>query len=132
MTGVLGDRIGLKKALLTAFFCKAIGVALPLLSTGAVALFVSSLLVGGIVTLVSTYTLELVGTQLHTKSWGAMTMAFAISQGVVGFVMAHYAPQLSSYNILFMVSTSALILSIVCIAFTSTKQQSLNTAQTNS
>ena len=136
VTGSLGDRIGLKKALLTAFFCKAIGVALPLLSTDAVALFVSSLLVGmftpGIVTLVSTYTLELVGTQLHTKSWGAMTMAFAISQGVVGFVMAHYAPQLSSYNILFMVSTSALILSIVCIAFTSTKQQSLNTAQTNS
>ncbi|MFA0553126.1 YbfB/YjiJ family MFS transporter [Vibrio lentus] len=136
VTGVLGDRIGLKKALLTAFFCKAIGVALPLLSTGTVALFVSSLLVGmftpGIVTLVSTYTLELVGTQLHTKYWGAMTMAFAISQGVVGFVMAHYAPQLSSYNILFLVSTSALILSIVCIAFTSTKQQSLNTAQTNS
>ncbi|MFS1906387.1 YbfB/YjiJ family MFS transporter [Vibrio lentus] len=136
VTGVLGDRIGLKRALLTAFFCKAIGVALPLLSTGTVALFVSSLLVGmftpGIVTLVSTYTLELVGTQLHTKSWGAMTMAFAISQGVIGFVMAHFAPQLSSYNILFMISTSALILSIVCIAFTSTKQQSLNTAQTNS
>lgn len=136
VTGILGDRIGLKRALLTAFFCKAIGVALPLLSTGTVALFVSSLLVGmftpGIVTLVSTYTLELVGTQLHTKSWGAMTMAFAISQGVVGFVMAHYASQLSSYNILFLVSTSALILSIVCIAFTSTKQQSLNTAQTNS
>ncbi|OEF84823.1 YbfB/YjiJ family MFS transporter [Vibrio splendidus] len=136
VTGVLGDKVGLKKALLAAFICKAIGVALPLMNTGEVALFVSSLLVGmftpGIVTLVSTYTLELVGTQLHTKSWGAMTMGFAISQGVVGFVMAHYAPQLSSYNILFMVSTSALILSIVCIAFTSTKQQSLNTAQTNS
>ncbi|TVU66551.1 YbfB/YjiJ family MFS transporter, partial [Cobetia crustatorum] len=63
VTGVLGDKIGLKKALLAAFFCKAIGVALPLLSTSDVALFVSSLLVGmftpGIVTLVSTYTLEL-------------------------------------------------------------------------
>ncbi|PMK31285.1 MFS transporter [Vibrio lentus] len=127
VTGILGDKFGLKKALLAAFFCKAVGVALPLLSTSEMALFASSLLVGlftpGTVTLVSTYTLEIVGTQLHTKSWGAMTMAFAISQGVVGFVMAHYAPQLTSYNVLFMISASALILSIVCIAFTSTKQQ---------
>ncbi|CAK1926754.1 YbfB/YjiJ family MFS transporter [Vibrio crassostreae] len=136
VTGILGDKVGLKKALLAAFICKATGVALPLINTGEVALFVSSLLVGmftpGIVTLVSTYTLELVGTQLHTKSWGAMTMAFAVSQGVVGFVMAQYAPQLISYNVLFMLSTSALILSILCIAFTSTKQQGLNTAQISS
>ncbi|CAK2482243.1 putative MFS family arabinose efflux permease [Vibrio crassostreae] len=136
VTGVLGDKVGLKKALLAAFICKATGVALPLMHTGEVALFVSSLLVGmftpGIVTLVSTYTLELVGTQLHTKSWGAMTMAFAVSQGVVGFVMAQYAPQLTSYNVLFMLSASALILSILCIAFTSTKQQGLNTAQISS
>ena len=53
-------------------------------------------------------------------------------QGAVGFVMAHYAPQLTSYNILFMISASALILSILCIVFTSTKQQTLNTAQINS
>ncbi|ROO74383.1 YbfB/YjiJ family MFS transporter [Vibrio crassostreae] len=136
VTGVLGDKVGLKKALLAAFICKATGVAIPLMHTGEVALFVSSLLVGmftpGIVTLVSTYTLELVGTQLHTKSWGTMTMAFAVSQGTVGFVMAHYAPQLTSYNVLFMLSASALILSILCIAFTSTKQQGLNTAQISS
>ena len=136
VTGILGDKVGLKKALLAAFICKATGVALPLMHTGEVALFVSSLLVGmftpGIVTLVSTYTLELVGTQLHTKSWGTMTMAFAVSQGTVGFVMAHYAPQLTSYNVLFMLSASALILSILCIAFTSTKQQGLNTAQISS
>ncbi|ARP38408.1 YbfB/YjiJ family MFS transporter [Vibrio syngnathi] len=136
VTGILGDKFGLKKALLAAFICKASGVALPLLSTSETALFASSLLVGmftpGTVTLVSTYTLEIVGTQLHTRSWGAMTMAFAISQGIVGFVMAHYAPQLTSYNLLFMISASALILSILCIAFTSTKQQTLNTAQISS
>lgn len=136
VTGILGDKFGLKKALLVAFFCKAAGVALPLLSTSEMALFTSSLLVGmftpGTVTLVSTYALEIVGPQLHTKSWGAMTMAFAISQGIVGFVMAHYAPQLTSYNVLFMISASALILSILCIVFTSTKQQVLNTAQISS
>ncbi|HAS6160916.1 TPA: YbfB/YjiJ family MFS transporter [Vibrio vulnificus] len=136
VTGVLGDKFGLKKALLAAFCCKALGVALPLLSTSEMALFASSLLVGmftpGTVTLVSTYTLEIVGPQLHTKSWGAMTMAFAISQGVVGFLMAHYAPQLTSYNALFMISASALILSILCIAFTSPKQQMLNAAQISS
>ncbi len=136
VTGMMGDKLGLKKALLVAFFCKAVGVALPLLSTNEMALFTSSLLVGmftpGIVTLVSTYALEIVGPRLHTKSWGAMTMAFAISQGVVGFVMAHYAPQINSYNILFMISASALVLSILCVALTSTKQQMLNTAQINS
>ncbi|GLT17013.1 MFS transporter [Vibrio zhanjiangensis] len=136
VTGVLGDKFGLKKALIAAFCCKAVGVALPLLSTSEIALFASSLLVGmftpGTVTLVSTYTLEIVGLHLHTKSWGAMTMAFAIAQGAVGFVMAHYAPQLTSYNALFMISASALVLSVLCVAFTSTKQQVLNTAQINS
>lgn len=128
VTGIFGDKFGLKKALLVAFSCKAIGVALPLLSANMIALFASSLLVGmftpGIVTLVSTYTLEIVGTQLHTKYWGAMTMAFALSQGVGAVVMAHYAPQLTSYNVLFIISTSALMLSIACIALTSTKKQS--------
>lgn len=126
VTGILGDKFGLKKALLVAFSCKAIGVALPLLNTNMIALFASSLLVGmftpGTVTLVSTYTLEIVGTQLHTKIWGVMTMAFAISQGVGAVVMAHYAPQINSYNALFIISASALILSIVCIKFTSTKK----------
>lgn len=136
VTGVLGDKLGLKKALLAAFFCKAVGVALPLLNTSVTSLFASSLLVGmftsGTVTLVSTYTLEIVGTQLHTKSWGAMTMAFAISQGVVGFIMAHYASQLTSYNVLFMISAGALLLSMLCIAFTATKQRTLNAAQISS
>lgn len=46
LTGMLGDRVGIKHALIIAFIGKAIGVALPLLSTTPIALFISSLFVG--------------------------------------------------------------------------------------
>ncbi|MGB7995072.1 MAG: MFS transporter, partial [Photobacterium halotolerans] len=78
----------------------------------------------GTVTLVSTYTLESVGYELHTKAWSAMTLSFAISQGVVGFIMAYYAAHLASYYILFAVSASALVVSIACIFFTPPQQGS--------
>ncbi|MGM3188978.1 YbfB/YjiJ family MFS transporter, partial [Musicola paradisiaca] len=123
ITGNLGDRFGLKRSLCIAFSLKALGVALPLVSSHPAALFLSSLLVGiftpGTVTLVSTYMLECVGYDLHTKAWSGMTLSFAISQGVVGFLMAYSLSQLDSYNVLFAISTSALLLSVTCIMLTS-------------
>ncbi|EGR1310264.1 YbfB/YjiJ family MFS transporter [Vibrio cholerae] len=126
LTGMLGDRVGIKHALLIAFIGKAIGVALPLLSTTPVALFISSLFVGiftpGTVTLVSTYTLEVVGYERHTKAWSVMTLSFAISQGVAGYVMALYATSIGSYQMLFLISSGALVFSILCILLTSRQQ----------
>ncbi|KHA59086.1 major facilitator transporter [Vibrio variabilis] len=134
VTGILGDKVGVKKALLFAFTLKALGVALPLLSSTKLALIASSLLVGmftpGTVTLVSTYTLEIVGAKLHTKSWGTMTTAFAVSQGIVGYLMAHYASQLTSYNVLFLLSASALVCSVFCILFTSKSLKPATITQT--
>ncbi|WP_120510792.1 YbfB/YjiJ family MFS transporter [Photobacterium salinisoli] len=128
LTGFLGDHAGVRRSLLIAFSLKALGVSLPLISSHPLALFFSSLLVGiftpGTVTLVSTYTLESVGYELHTKAWSAMTLSFAISQGVVGFIMAYYAAHLASYFILFAVSASALVVSIACILFTPPQQGS--------
>jgi MFS family permease len=133
LTGTLGDRLGIKRSLLIAFALKALGVSLPLLSTAPISLFFSSLLVGiftpGTVTLVSTYTLAAVGYGLHTKAWSVMTLSFAISQGLVGYLMAFYASKLTSYHILFGLSASALLLSVLCIALTSHKQADMTLAQ---
>lgn len=129
ITGQLGDRLGVKRALVMAFTLKAFGVALPLISTSSGSLLLSSILVGaftpGTVTLVSTYTLECVGLARHTKAWSMMTLAFALAQGVVGYVMAYWADGLSSYQPLFMVSAAALGLSIIAILATQTQPQSL-------
>ncbi|WP_076587096.1 YbfB/YjiJ family MFS transporter [Vibrio ostreicida] len=125
ITGVLGDKLGLKRSLCIAFSLKALGVAFPLISAHPVALFLSSLLVGmftpGTVTLISTYTLEMVGYELHTKAWSGMTLSFALSQGIVGFLMAYFLNHLASYHLLFAISASALLLSVTCILFTSTR-----------
>ncbi|MFA0309539.1 MFS transporter [Vibrio splendidus] len=127
ITGTLGDKLGLKKSLCIAFSLKALGVAIPLVSTHPIALLISSLLVGiftpGTVTLVSTYTLEIVGYELHTKAWAGMTLSFAVSQGVVGLLMAYYLNHMASYDVLFTVSTTALILSSVCILMTATRSK---------
>lgn len=124
ITGSLGDKFGLKRSLCIAFSFKAVGVAIPLFSTHPILLFISSLLVGiftpGIVTLVSTYTLECVGYELHTKAWSGMTLSFAISQGVGGFLMAYFLTHFASYNTLFALSASALVVSLICILSTST------------
>lgn len=124
ITGILGDKLGVKNSLCIAFSLKALGVALPLLSSHPVTLAISSLLVGiftpGTVTLISTYTLETVGYELHTKAWAGMTLSFAISQGVIGLLMAYYLNHAASYNLLFAISASALALSVVCILSTST------------
>lgn len=128
ITGSLGDRFGVKRSLCIAFSFKAIGVALPLISSSTPALLISSLLVGiftpGVVTLVSTYTLECVGYELHTKAWSAMTLSFAVSQGAMGFLMAYALSSYASYNFVFALSALALILSVICIALTSSYQAS--------
>lgn len=122
LIGVLADKFGVKRSLCIAFTLKGFGVALPLMSSHPVVLFWSSLLVGiftpGTVTLVSTYTLEVVGYQLHTKAWSGMTLSFAIAQGVGGLLMAYFLTQSVSYNVIFTISACALFLSASCIFFT--------------
>jgi hypothetical protein len=49
-----------------------------------------------------------------------MTMAFALSQGIVGYLMAYLAPTLSSYNVLFSTSAGVLMISACLIAISPT------------
>ncbi|GMM91552.1 YbfB/YjiJ family MFS transporter [Vibrio fortis] len=127
LIGMLADKQGIKLTLCIAFLFKAIGVGLPLISIHPSALLVSSILVGMFtpvtVMLVSTYTLECVGYELHTKAWGLMTLSFALSQGVGGFLMAYLLSQGATYAQLFLVSTLALVIAALCISLTSTRAQ---------
>jgi MFS family permease len=119
LTGWLGDHFGFRRCLIIGFILKAVGVALPLFSQTPLALFISSLLVGlftpGIVTLVSTYTLDCVGAAHHRKAWSMMTTSFAASQAIVGYLMAAAIANAHSYRPLFMVSAAALLVSVLCI-----------------
>ncbi len=119
LTGWLGDHFGFRRCLIVGFILKAFGVALPLFSQTPVALFLSSLLVGlftpGIVTLVSTYTLDCVGSTHHRKAWSMMTTSFAASQAIVGYLMAAAIANAHSYRPLFWVSAAALLVSVACI-----------------
>jgi MFS family permease len=120
LTGTLADAFGLKRCLIGGFAIKALSAVLPVLSSSAPALLVSSLLMGiftpGIVALVSAYTLDRVGQEHHRKAWGMATSSFAIAQAAGGALMAIAATHLHSYQPLFCVSAAALIGSIVCIA----------------
>ncbi|NIY82039.1 YbfB/YjiJ family MFS transporter [Vibrio hepatarius] len=124
LAGVIGDKFGIRRSLVVSFMCKSAGVALPVISQYPTALFISALLVGiftpGTVSLVSIYVLESVGYELHTKAWGMMTMAFALSQGIAGYLMAYLAPMLSSYNVLFSTSAGVLMISACLIAISPT------------
>ena len=135
ITGTMGDSLGIKRSLCMAFALKAIGVALPFISTLPTSLLVSSLLVGiftpGIVTLVSTYTLECVGYELHTKAWSAMTLAFAVAQGIGGLIMAYFISQMTSYLPLFAFSSGALVLAFIFVFCTSPTPNQHSTAKSN-
>jgi MFS family permease len=127
LTGSLADVFGLKRCLVVGFLLKALSAALPLLSSGVLALFVSSILMGiftpGIVALVSAYTLDRVGAKHHRRAWGMATFSFAIAQAAGGFLMALVATSLDSYRPLFFVSAVALLGSVACILAIREKSQ---------
>lgn len=127
ISGILGDKFNLKLALSSAFLLKAVGVMLPVLCTHSVSLALSSLLVGlfttGTVALISAYTLECVGYELNTKAWGLLTMAFALSQGIFGYLYAHLAPIVPSYQPLFITSTCMLLIALFCVSKTKPTHQ---------
>jgi predicted MFS family arabinose efflux permease len=120
LTGALADSLGLKRCLLAGFVLKACAAILPVLSSGPLALFASSLLMGiftpGIASLVSAYALDRVSASHHRKTWGLLTSGFALAQAGGGALMAFAAARLDSYQPLFCVSAVALVGSVACIA----------------
>ncbi|MEZ5839432.1 MAG: YbfB/YjiJ family MFS transporter [Hyphomicrobiales bacterium] len=104
-TGMVADRIGFARTLATAYAAKCLLVALPLVATGPLALFVSSLGVGilalGAVSLTAGATLAAVGFELHRKVWGWATLAFALAQAIAAPGSAAILGAAGSYRLLY-------------------------------
>jgi len=119
LTGTLADKFGLRRCLIAGFAIKAVSAVLPVVSSSASALLLSSILMGiftpGIVALISAYTLDRVGAEHHRRAWGMATSSFAIAQAAGGALMALAATRLLSYHPLFSISAAALVGSIICI-----------------
>ena len=115
IVGSLGDKVGLERVLIGAFFCKSMAVFLPVISTDTWALVVSSLFVGGLtsgtVSLVSAVTLDIVGRAHHKQVWGWMTISFASTQAIMGYGVVFLFTQTMDFYLLFKICGSCLLIS---------------------
>ncbi|MGH9487804.1 MAG: YbfB/YjiJ family MFS transporter [Terriglobales bacterium] len=121
LAGWLGDRFGVRRSFACGLGLEAVGVALPLWSTGAAALAVSSLLVGaagmGATTLASARTIELTAPRARTKAWGNMTLAFSIAYAGAGMGDAGLYGHFGRYQPIFVAGAAALVLGAVLAGF---------------
>lgn len=120
LAGWLGDRVGLRPGFAVGLGLEAVGLALPLWSTGAGWLAASSVLVGaagmGSTSLASARTLELAPAERRTRAWGAMTLAFSIAYAAAGMGDSGLYAHFSRYQPLFLIGALALALGAVLAA----------------
>ncbi len=118
LSGHLADRIGFRSALRSAFVLQALGVVLPVLSTGTPSLIVSSFIVGaftpGIVPLVLGRIHELVphDVSVQKAAWSASTTSFALLQAAAAYGLTFVFAQSGDYHLLFMIGTGAVLLAL--------------------
>lgn len=113
LTGVVADRLGFRVTVIGCLAFKALAVALPLVSTSTTSLFVSSFMVGaltpGLVAVASGRALEIVGPGAHQRNWAMMTFLYALMQALGGYAMAALYGALHSFNLLFAIGASVLL-----------------------
>ena len=112
VSGVVADRCGLGRSFVAAMAIKAVAVALPLVSSSGLALFVSSFVVGALIagttTLCSAWIAEQVGLKEHRRIWGWMTSAFAVAQAAGAWALSLAFAVTSSYALLFTIGATVL------------------------
>ena len=117
LTGVTADRIGFRMTVIGCLALKALAVALPLASTSMTALFISSFVVGaltpGLVAVASGRALEIVGPGAHQRNWAMMTFLYALMQALGGYAMAALYGALHSFDLLFAIGASVLLVAAV-------------------
>ena len=117
LTGAAADCFGFKPTLVACFACKAIAVALPLLSTSTPALFLSSFAVGaltpGMVAVASGRVIEIAGAGSHQRNWAMMTFIYALVQAIGGYAMAAVYAATHSFALLFSVAAGALVVAAI-------------------
>ena len=103
--GVVGDRIGIGRALVLAFALKSAAVLLPALSTALPLLTISSLVTGaltpGIAALSAARMAELVEPGRQIRAWGFATLIFGLFQAAGAYGMAYAYDARRSYGPLY-------------------------------
>ena len=119
LAGRLGDRIGFGRALRAALLVQAAAVTLLALTTGALALIVSSVVVGalvpGVVPLVLGRIHELIPDDdpgRRAQAWSLATTAFALGQAGGAYGLSFLYAKTSSYTLLFEIGGAALALAL--------------------
>lgn len=119
LAGHLADRIGFAPALRLALVVQAAAVALPMLTSGAIWLALSSIVIGGlvpgIVPLVLGRVQELLGPadlRARAAAWSQATMAFAFGQAAAAYGLSFLYAQAGSYVLLFALGTAAMLLAL--------------------
>lgn len=119
VVGWLAARYGFHRVLIGVMTVKASAVSLPMVSVTPVALAASSFLVGalvpGLVTVVSGRLSELVPADRLPARWGALTVAFAITQVAAGWVHSSLYEATGRYADLFPLATGALVVAIALV-----------------
>ena len=110
--GFLADRIGFRSSLRLCLLAMAAAVALPLISSGPLALALSSLGVGGlemgITSLASGRVGDLVPAQRQREIWAWMTMVFSVVYAGGAYGEAYLFVRTGSYDLLFAIGAAAL------------------------
>lgn len=114
LAGRAADRFGFRAAFSGALAVKALGVALPLVSTGFAALSLSSLVVGaltpGAAMLASGRAGEIAGPARHAGAWALATAAFAAVQALAALGASRLLAATHDYGALWSVGAALLTL----------------------
>jgi predicted MFS family arabinose efflux permease len=119
LVGHAADRIGFRLALRLAYVLQAIAVALPLMSTSAAAMLVSSLIIGGFVPSISSLALgrmhELTRDDPHGRraGWSIATAAFACGQAIAAYGFSFLYAATGGYGWLFGLAAAAFLLALL-------------------
>jgi predicted MFS family arabinose efflux permease len=101
VAGVVGDRIGIGRALILAFALKSAAVLLPALTAALPLLTTSSVITGaltpGIAALSAARMAELVAPGRQIRAWGFATLIFGLFQAAGGYGMAYAYSAWHSY-----------------------------------
>jgi MFS family permease len=116
--GVVGDRIGIGRALVLAFALKAAAVMLAALTAALPLLTLSSLVTGaftpGIAALSAARMAELVEPGRQVRAWGFATLAFGLFQAAGGYGMAYAYATWRSYVPLYIAGAGFEALGALC------------------
>jgi MFS family permease len=118
--GMVGDRIGIGRALILAFVLKSTSVLLPALSAALPLLTISSLITGaltpGIAALSAARMTELVEPGRQLRAWGFATLVFGLFQAAGAYGMAYAYDAWRSYVPLYVAGAGFELTGALCAA----------------